>query len=1015
MDLILQANLEHQTAPVISVADIVRRTPKANPSNAHQNPRIINHIDLTELQQVQGRNGIDRRVTPWVPTPETFRTKAKDLPSYQMLDVKMETGTGKTYVYTRTMFELHERFGFNKFIVAVPSLPIKAGAASFMSDPYVMHHFKDACGYGAEIELCLLETQKKKKKGRQNFPPAVGRFFYGNKHDSKKIYVLLMNTQLLTGNSKVLTGNDYDQMAGAFHVPVDAISDCRPVLIIDEPHRMKRDTDTFKSLISKLKPQLVIRYGATFPKVTVPVTKKNPKTGKLEKKKESVPDYVNLVYDLNACDAFNEVLIKGIATEVPHLPGGDNVDKRVTVVSIDDKAKSAKLRLDIDGGHREMEVTQSGDDLCQLDEDLRGITFEGIDKSGCVCLSNGVVLHERDMIFTDQYSTSYQEEMIKVALYRHFETERANFHRTPTRIKTLALFFIDNITGYRYRDEQGLHDGWLKTRFKELLKAQVETELTKGGSDEYKAYLKATLDNLEEACAGYFARDNQDSDERVEEEVRLILHGKKELLSFTDKNGRPNVCRFLFSKWTLKEGWDNPNVFTICKLRSSGSEISKLQEVGRGLRLPVDEVGNRIQDSVFMLNYIIDFTERKFASQLEAEINGFKIAEDGTPEIILTAELLQKLADARQIKVTRLKAELLINDYIDEYDKVFPDRLDDFLTNYPEFSKLAKGRIENRNKEQKPAKVRPVQYRLLEDLWHKLNRKYILYFDQEIEDQLRADLPHRIKEDGVFSIQTVTTDRTYLEVTDKGAQTKSTTAYEFNSTGRFMPYNEFLKKVSQKTGIPITVLHEAICKAADNGVAIDDNMFNESSKTRLISSINDWKCEKLQGLVHYKKTEYETLETKLTNADGTLRDEVAVGNIGTNYCSDKPLDNYLYDAIYYDSDIELRNIKADIESVVVYGKIPKKSICIPTVASSNYSPDFMYVVKRKDGSETLNIVIESKGYEGNSKLDLDETSKIACARCLYQKMSEEGINVKFEKQLKTQQVLDIINKLMKQS
>ena len=118
---------------------------------------------------------------------------------------------------------------------------------------------------------------EEKEERPTEFPPAVGRFFYGNKHDSKKIYVLLMNTQLLTGNSKVLTGNDYDQMAGEFHVPVDAISDCRPVLIIDEPHRMKRDTDTFKSLISKLKPQLVIRYGATFPKVAIDVTKNGKK------------------------------------------------------------------------------------------------------------------------------------------------------------------------------------------------------------------------------------------------------------------------------------------------------------------------------------------------------------------------------------------------------------------------------------------------------------------------------------------------------------------------------------------------------------------------------------------------------------------------------------------------------------------------------------------------------------------------------------------------------------------
>lgn len=138
-----------------------------------------------------------------------------------------------------------------------------------------------------------------------------------------------------------------------------AISDCKPVLIIDEPHRMKRDSDTFKNLINKLHPQLVLRYGATFPKVMVDRIKDK------KKKKEAVPDYVNLVYDLNACKAFNEVLIKGIAKETPKLPGGAKDDKRVTVVSIDTKAKTAKLKLETEVENREVTVSDVGYDLCR--------------------------------------------------------------------------------------------------------------------------------------------------------------------------------------------------------------------------------------------------------------------------------------------------------------------------------------------------------------------------------------------------------------------------------------------------------------------------------------------------------------------------------------------------------------------------------------------------------------------------------------------------------------------------
>lgn len=999
MEILLQDNLSHQVAPVMSIADVVGETRMAESVDEHQNPQLFDALSAYGLHKVWERNNIHGAYRQHVVSPETYRTKAKDLPRFQMMDIKMETGTGKTYVYTQAMFELHKRFGFNKFIVAVPSLAIKAGASSFLGDAYVMHHFSDACGYGAQIELCLVEAQKKKKKGRQNFPTSVARFFYGSKHDRNKIFVLLVNTQLLTGNSKVLTGDEYDQMLEDFHVPVDAISHTRPVLIIDEPHKMARETDTFKKLIGRLQPQLVLRYGATFPRVTI---------GK-GKRKETVTDYVNLIYDLNACEAFNSTLIKGIAKETPKLPGGARMDKKVTVVSIDKKSKSAKLKLETETDRREVTLHDVGYDLCNLDEDLRGITFEGLDKSGRVCLSNGVELNERDVVFTDLYSTSYQEEMIKLALHRHFETERMNYHRHPTRIKTLALFFIDNIESYR---GDGKKEGWLKTKFKQLLKAQLETELMAEDSEGYKAYLQATLDDLDGACAGYFARDNQDSDERIEEEVRLILHGKKELLSFDDEKGRPNICRFLFSKWTLKEGWDNPNVFTICKLRSSGSEISKLQEVGRGLRLPVDEVGNRIQESSFTLNYIVDFTEKKFASQLVAEINGYVAENEGVREIVLTSEVMSRVAKQRGTEVFLLFAELLTKRYVDQDKKVYLDKLEEFLADYPEFSSLSAGRVIDRDKKSKPVRIRKVQFRQLEELWHKLNRKYIMYFDHEIEDGLRSDLPGLIIKNDVFGIQVVTTDRNRIVIDHGRAVAVEDGAYQFNSASRFLPYNEFLKRVSRKTGVPITLLHESICNAVDGGLKVSDNVFNEGSLARMIGTIGDWKCRELQGLVRYRQTNYETKETKLTNADGTIRDEVVKGDIGSMFKDGTPLAKYLYDSKWYDSDLELQNIESDIESVVVYGKIPKKSVCIPTIASSNYSPDFMYVVKRKNGAETLNIVIESKNYGGKSGLSPDENAKVTCAERLYEKMSEEGIDVKFKKQLNTQQVSDIINSLL---
>ncbi|MBR4406511.1 MAG: type III restriction-modification system endonuclease, partial [Bacteroidaceae bacterium] len=212
--------------------------------------------------------------------------------------------------------------------------------------------------------------------------------------------------------------------------------------------------------------------------------------------------------------------------------------------------------------------------------------------------------------------------------------------------------------------------------------------------------------------------------------MKAILHGKKELLSFKDKEGKPNVLRFLFSKWTLKEGWDNPNVFTICKLRSSGSEISKLQEVGRGLRLPVDCGGNRISDSAFMLNYIVDFTEKDFANKLVAEINGELENEQKKP-LEITYNDIVTIAGKRGMDETTFFIELLTKGYVNVNKEIMPEKYDALLADYPELNGIGEGvntnRIINRNSERKNSiHIRKAQFDELRELWSQLNRKYIM-------------------------------------------------------------------------------------------------------------------------------------------------------------------------------------------------------------------------------------------------------------------------------------------------
>lgn len=1005
MELKLESELDHQLKPVNAVSAVVEAsTDVFAPRESHQNPMLRRKLNAAALKAAQRTTdlldiyGGPKKGINEINLPE----KVKELPGHLIMDVKMETGTGKTYVYTRTMFELHKRCGLNKFIIAVPTLPIKAGTSSFIDDPEVMHHFSEVCGYDAQIELCTLEPQKgQKKKGRLNMPSAVRKFFLGDCQQKNRIYVLVLNSQLIT-NGKLLTREDYDSMLGEFHRPVDAIRYTRPVLIIDEPHRMERIGKSYAALIKSFEPQLVLRYGATFPEFTV---------GK-GKNKRNIKDYQNIVYDLDAAKSFNDRLIKGVAKEHLELPGGKSANRKVKIVSMQ-KGDRVNMQYVCEGKKPVTHILHKGDSLSVVDTDFDGVSIVNI-SSGAIELSNGQEKYVGEEFFPDQYSASYQSGMIDLALMRHFETERQNFCREGLPIKTLALFFIDNIMSFRGDDDK--NNGWLRKKFLEILESRIKKELTKNNTPEYAEYLQATLDNLEASCAGYFAQDNNDSDEGIANEVKVILHGKKELLSFKDSKGRPNILRFLFSKWTLKEGWDNPNVFTICKLRSSGSEISKLQEVGRGLRLPVDCAGNRISDSSFMLNYIVDFTEKDFANKLVAEINSELPAEKLKP-MEINPDHIHAVALKRGIEVNKLYIELLENGYVNYLHQIVPDKFDDLLYNYPEFndftSGVSKNRIINRNSNRRSTiRIRKAKFEELRNLWSILNRKYVLYFDKQLDRSLQVALPILIKDKYIFSLQVLDSSRATLGFEHGSAYINEATKAEITVKGRHYAYNVFLVRASKSTNIPVTILHNAFRSAVANGVEITPEMFNEDSLARLIRAVDDWKCTELTGLVRYRQANYRVRETKLTNTDGSVKDEVVQTFIGSKLIPGEPPAKYLYDAYAHDSELELDNIKSEIDEVIVYGKIPSHSICIPTVASSNYSPDFMYVVKKSDGTKELNIVIETKAYDKESLVAPDEEQKIKCAEEFFNAMIADGYSVRFRKQLNTSGVKTIINELI---
>lgn len=417
-----------------------------------------------------------------------------------------------------------------------------------------------------------------------------------------------------------------------------------------------------------------------------------------------------------------------------------------------------------------------------------------------------------------------------------------------------------------------------------------------------------------------------------------------------------------------------------------------------------------------MLNYIVDFTEKDFANKLVAEINGELEAQQKSP-LSITAEDIIKVAKMRNMEVNQFFIELMKKGYVDFDKNVVPDKFDDMLVEYPEFKNMAGGlntsRINNRNSNRsEKIHIRKARFEELRELWAQLNRKYILYFDKEIDNKIVTELPLIIKEKQVFSLQTVMSSRKILGFEDNIAVANEGSHIELTLSNRHYAYNEFLKRATRHTNIPILILHKAICEAVNNGCKIDDDMFNESSLTRLIWAVDDWKCKQLVGRVRYKQANYMMKETKLTNADGTVKDEVVQAYIGNKTEAGTPPLKYLYDNFAHDSGLELQNIKTEIDEVIVYGKIPSHSICIPTVASSNYSPDFMYVVKRADGTKELNIVIETKAYDKESYIAPDEETKISCADEFFKAMTANGYTVHFKKQINSNSVKNIINELV---
>ena len=903
----------------------------------------------------------------------------KPIAKSNIIDIMMETGTGKTYTYTKTIFELNKNYGIFKFIVVVPTLSIKAGTIDFLKSESSREHFKEQ--YGKTLHLHIVESQKSNKSKKSFLPPAVTSFVNAGNFEKNSIQVMIINAGMI--NSETMQKSFDKGLFDKYTVPFDAIGATKPFMIIDEPHKFAQGNKTWEN-VQKMKPQFILRYGATFPDKEV--KQKNPLTNKIET--TYTKDYHNLIYQLTAVDAFNNNLVKGIIGHITEFEAGKNE----VVKFVDSDGTEATFQLN---DEKPITLTKK-ESLKKVHAAMTDLVIEILNKS-TVVLSNGLEMKKGDKINPYSYAEKLQETMIQKAIKHHFEIEKQLLTR-EVKIKPLTLFFIDNIDEYRNKD------GYIRKTVEQYIEAEIK-ELLKTEKDIfYKSYLEKTLIDVSATHAGYFSKDNTEKDEAIEKEINEILHDKQAMLDLE------NPRRFIFSKWTLREGWDNPNVFQICKLRSSGSEISKLQEVGRGLRLPVNEYGNRVKDEQFYLNYFVDFTENDFVDKLVNEINqkSGAISIEQIPDK-LSDIMIKKICELYETTEDKLLEVLDSNNVVTRTNSFKTGGFDYIKQNYPRiFEGVNSNKVRKATDPKKKVVVRTEKYQELKDLWEKLNEKVILEYKFDNEAGFKTLFTDFLKEQkDDFTSDGINERISKIEIKDnKAVANEPESVYNRKTaTISIMKYSDFLIELSKILNINIKTLHQSIIYAGT-----DINKYLNQKTLRVIKQNFDHylmanAIDKFS--IEYKKVSNNIHPTKLTDEKGNVLKEISASDVGVLFTDEGVAKTYLLDELYYDSDLEKTNIKTDIKEVIVFTKIPKNSIKIPVAGGKSYSPDFAYVLKFKDGEQKLHFIVETKNVKSEEGLRDEEKYKIKHA----EKFFAGKVKIEFCTQFSNNKIVDLIKEI----
>lgn len=909
------------------------------------------------------------------------------------LTIEMETGTGKTYTYIKTMYELNRLYGWSKFIIVVPSIAIREGVCR--SFEIMSEHF--AAEYGKRIQSFVYDSKQLTK---------IDQFA-----SDSNMHVMIINTQAFAADIRRI-----DLRLDEFRSrkPIDVIAATKPILIIDEPQSVlgADKKNVTRKKLKDFKPLFTLLYSAT----------------------HRADDIVNMIYRLDAMDAYNKKLVKKISVKGINQHGSTATNGYLYLESIELSTGNPRASIGFDkkGASGVRQVTQSvsdGFDIYQqsggLEEYANGFRIESIDGyKRCIRLLNGTVLYEGDMVgrVNDIY---VRRQQIRETILSHIDKERRLF---KMGIKCLSLFFIDHVDNYRiYNQGGGTDKGQFAEIFEEEYNDIVGTlQLRTDDSPEYIKYLKRWT--AEEVHNGYFSRDKkghfvQPSTKELRNESSndtsaydLIMKDKEKLLSFDEPT------RFIFSHSALKEGWDNPNVFQICTLKDSDNQTKKRQEVGRGMRLCVNSRGERQDESVLHgrvfevneLTVIASESYNSFATGLQAEIaeavgdRPIKVQPALFVDMIVTtANGVQKQLD--ELESSFLFSELAARGYVNKQGQLTQQFYDDkqqgvldFGEDYNEYKADIVKRLDTvfNSEAGKPEDARQTrearfdsqkfERREFQELWSKINHQTYYTVDFKTEDLIKSAVIGLDSHLRVSEINIQVTSGTLNEIRSKQALAEGSAmavtgkdTYTVKELANENVKYDLVGKLVEATGLTrrviVTILQEISPKTF--------YMFRANPEEFIIKAgniINQCKAVAVIEHVAYHKLD-KTFDSDIFSA-AALK-----GRLGVNAMESH---KSLYDLVVVDSQgIEMK-FAEDLEQhneVIVYTKLPG-GFYINTPAG-HYNPDWAIVFK--DGTDIKHVyfVAETKGYRDDEVLDYRnaERVKIECARRHFATISDSTV------------------------